>query len=32
MGTTRELKQMAQAQEADLEAVFLRLTEEQNFP
>jgi ABC-2 type transport system ATP-binding protein len=32
IGTTRELKQMAQAQEADLEAVFLRLTEEQNFP
>jgi ABC-2 type transport system ATP-binding protein len=32
MGTTRELKQMAQAQEADLEAVFLRLTEEKNFP
>ena len=32
MGTTQELKRMAQAQEADLEAVFLRLTEEQNFP
>ena len=32
MGTTRELKRMAQAQEADLEAVFLKLTEEKNFP
>ena len=28
----RELKRMAQAQEADLEAVFLKLTEEKNFP
>jgi ABC-2 type transport system ATP-binding protein len=30
MGTTRELKRMAQVQEADLEAVFLRLTEVEN--
>jgi ABC-2 type transport system ATP-binding protein len=29
-GTTRELKRLVQVQEADLEAVFLRLTEEQD--
>ncbi len=29
LGTTRELKRMAQAQQADLEEVFLKLTEEQ---
>jgi len=32
MGTTRELKRMARVQEADLEAVFLRLIEEQDLP
>ena len=32
MGTTRELKRMARVQEADLEAVFLRLTEGQDLP
>ena len=31
-GTTRELKRLAGVQEADLEAVFLRLTEEQGLP
>lgn len=31
-GTTRELKRLARVQEADLEAVFLRLTEEQDLP
>jgi ABC-2 type transport system ATP-binding protein len=29
LGTTRELKRLAQAQQADLEEVFLKLTEEQ---
>lgn len=29
LGTTRELKRMAQAQQADLEEIFLKLTEEQ---
>jgi ABC-2 type transport system ATP-binding protein len=32
LGTTKELKRVAQVQEADLEAVFLRLTEDQVMP